>query len=449
MLRAHRDGNIHQLLKSGRCRGIISLNSNVVHDGILWNVPSVVLGRNIWPADENGPFLRRLPSDWRPFLRLWHDPVRRSARDAYAWYLVSHQWTLDDARDPSRVSEVFRGMRCRVPKHRHRVVLSRAAPTRVNVVAANEGRLVEDLKTHFRGALVTGADIIVTDRARRDVDAWIFLRASEAGASPDPQRTVVQIHDLADARAYEPGGERSGVAAAGAFVLTHPSQRERLAAAGISCDDRPTLCRPLGALRRFALRAALPQRFSIGWVGRRTDDKRPEYLLAALDAAGGAARRWRVVLIGEGLNELVTALARRRIDIHYVDRRHNPVTRYPRQYQEMDALLITDRVAAGPNALFEALATGVAVVGTPVGWVPDFVVNSVNGTMCESPVEMARALEAIAAARGDWFGRREQIRRSLGDRTLEDWIVENVSLALQLADRPPVGGPLSKATPYA
>ena len=109
VLRPHGAGNIHQLLKGGRCRGIISLNSNAVHDGILWNVPSVVLGKNVWPVDDDGPFLRRLPSDWRPFLRLWDDPARRSARDAYAWFLISNQWTLDDARNPARISELLRG----------------------------------------------------------------------------------------------------------------------------------------------------------------------------------------------------------------------------------------------------------------------------------------------------------------------------------------------------
>lgn len=114
------------MLKSGRCRGIISLNSNVVHDGILWNVPSVALGNNIWTAASSGPVLRRLPADWRLLLRLWQNRDRRHARDAYAWYLISNQWTLDDARDPARVGEVLRrgrsggGRRLHPVKMRHK-----------------------------------------------------------------------------------------------------------------------------------------------------------------------------------------------------------------------------------------------------------------------------------------------------------------------------------------
>ena len=60
----HNAGNIHQLLKSGKCRGIISLNSNVVNDGLLWDVPSIVLGNNIWPREGRTPFLTGLPNDW-------------------------------------------------------------------------------------------------------------------------------------------------------------------------------------------------------------------------------------------------------------------------------------------------------------------------------------------------------------------------------------------------
>ncbi|HEU4883648.1 MAG TPA: hypothetical protein VFT45_15415, partial [Longimicrobium sp.] len=55
LLWPHARGNVHAMLKSGACRGILTINSNVAHDGLLWDVPAIVLGRNVWPS--TGPRL--------------------------------------------------------------------------------------------------------------------------------------------------------------------------------------------------------------------------------------------------------------------------------------------------------------------------------------------------------------------------------------------------------
>lgn len=107
-VRAHHDGNVHQLLKSGRCRGIVSLNSNVVHDGLLWNVPAVVLGDSVWPRTGPSPFLDSLPADWRALPDQLSAPRAVACRHAYALYLMRNQWSLADMKDPMRVQELLR-----------------------------------------------------------------------------------------------------------------------------------------------------------------------------------------------------------------------------------------------------------------------------------------------------------------------------------------------------
>jgi glycosyltransferase involved in cell wall biosynthesis len=85
-------------------------------------------------------------------------------------------------------------------------------------------------------------------------------------------------------------------------------------------------------------------------------------------------------------------------------------------------------------SLFEALATGVPVVSTPVGWAPTMIRGEVNGFIVQSAEEMASAIERIRERREDWFQRRAEIRASLGGYTLEGWVRENISLALQLLE---------------
>lgn len=97
----HHLGNIHQLLKSGHCKGIISLNSNAVHDGLLWGVPSVVLGRNIWPSLGPSPFLRHIPNHSRDLQTFFRDT--EDIRTAYCLHLICNQWSLEDLASPQKM----------------------------------------------------------------------------------------------------------------------------------------------------------------------------------------------------------------------------------------------------------------------------------------------------------------------------------------------------------
>lgn len=107
----HRDANIHQLLKSGKCKAIVTLNSNVVHDGILWGVPALAFGRGVWggPGDDLGPFLASLERGWEHLLGHLKDPAVVERRKAYAYWLFKQQWTVERAENFGHVSRLLAG----------------------------------------------------------------------------------------------------------------------------------------------------------------------------------------------------------------------------------------------------------------------------------------------------------------------------------------------------
>lgn len=156
-LRPHSQGNIHQILKCGRCKGIISLNSNVVHDGFLWDVPSIVLGRNIWPRKGASPFLLSLPKHWEELEKFYFSEPSTLCRESYLYHLLNHQWVLEDASNQDKVGELldrktFEMAKCKkvssIGSTKRDAIKRRVRrdpnQVRVNVLSMNKGWLFED-----------------------------------------------------------------------------------------------------------------------------------------------------------------------------------------------------------------------------------------------------------------------------------------------------------------
>ncbi len=447
----HERGNVHQLLKSGHCRGVVSLNSNVVHDGMLWDVPAVVLGKNIWPRSGTGPFLTVLPEDWSELAALLSDPSSVACRRAYAHYLMRHQWKLADTRDVEKVAALFTDLPAvqapparqlvRPPADVPTVAAARRRSRRdrqgllVNVAALNRGWFFEDVKRHFLAAHRPGVQVVVSDRPRNDADRWIVLRTQEAGDTPDPTRTVVQIHDMFDNGLYGHGQRRACVARCRGVSLTHPEQRQILAKSGIDLSDKIVLERPIGALEAFTPRDSLAPRFTVAWVGRpvrhfNRELKRVDCVVEALLALGGELR---VVLLGERLEAQRQKLRRAGVDCEYHHRSRNPIEKYPGRYKDFDCVLVYSLSEAGPLCLFEALASGVPVISSAVGWAPQLIEDGRNGQIVHSVEQMVEAMKQMRRERRRWFERRAEIRRSLQGYTLESWVVENLDMATGLA----------------
>lgn len=100
-VRLHRT-NVHSYLRNPGCVGVVTLNSNVAHDAILWGVPAIALAPGFWRG------LGAFPSELPP-----HCETRRVLRDLqpswsyrvapYVCRLMEAQWDLDDAADEERV----------------------------------------------------------------------------------------------------------------------------------------------------------------------------------------------------------------------------------------------------------------------------------------------------------------------------------------------------------
>lgn len=106
----HDEGTVHQWLKHPACRLVVTANSNVAHDALLWGVPVVTLGRGVWPDGSRGfsPFFGP-PVGELSFYRLASKrPGRQAAILSYVDFLIREQWTIEDAGDGGRVGEAIR-----------------------------------------------------------------------------------------------------------------------------------------------------------------------------------------------------------------------------------------------------------------------------------------------------------------------------------------------------
>lgn len=304
--------------------------------------------------------------------------------------------------------------------------------TRISVYAENRGWLLEDLKQHFHSLNgIRGFNVSVSDQPQPTADAWVALRTKEGDASPDLRRTVICIHDLfCDPGMYQPGGTRATVRSAGAIVLSHPDQRRILVEEGISLERVPVLERPLGALTIFKPRQRQTPRFSVGWVGRNHPRKRLEWFIHAIQELDVGPTELGVTLIGDGLDDAVASLRALGMDCSHYDKQAHAISQYPQFYQDLDCIVITSSTEAGPLPLFEALATGLPVVSTPVGWAPYFSQRAPRYVrLASNPDEITTRLRQFRLERQQIFKGRFEIADLVRDWSLESWL----SMVLDLA----------------
>jgi glycosyltransferase involved in cell wall biosynthesis len=306
--------------------------------------------------------------------------------------------------------------------------------TLINVYALNKGWLFEDLKDHFRGLpRFREFEVAVSDAPLLKAGAWVALRTNEGSESPNPSRTVICIHDLfSEPEMYAPGGSRQCVRDAGALVFSHPEQRQLLIREGVSLS-RPVLDRPLGALKTFSPRRENSSLFRIGWVGRNHTRKRLNWFVEAVKGLPFPASEFEVVLIGEGLGDASSALDSSGIRCDYFDRSSHGIATYPELYKGLDCLVITSTTEAGPLPLFEALATGLALVSTPVGWAPYFALDFPRYVRLANSIDEIKVhLNDLRAEKEIIFEERFEIARLVEKWSLDGWIREVLELASSL-----------------
>jgi glycosyltransferase involved in cell wall biosynthesis len=439
MLWPHARGNVHQMLKSGACCGVVTINSNVAHDSLLWNVPAIVLGRNIWPTQGRvTPFLTAIPRDWSLLPASATQAEAITCRRAYMHFLMRNQWTLEDARDQARVAALIESAmsakHTAVARSKLAAIAPRHTAPTINVVAENRGWLFEAWKQRFASAASPGIGVVASAKPLRQADAWIFLRAREAASSPHPGRTVVQLHDFYDGGLYRERGERACVRSCGALALGHASQRVLLAADGVELTGRLHIVQPVGWTR-----AGTPGRMpgpvpTVAWIGRAArhgggDVSRFELFA---DAVRRLRRPARVVLAGERLEPLASELKRQGVDCVCQDALRFPLQRLGEWIGAFDCVAITAAGDAAPWPLFDALRAGVPVVSARMGWAGDLLADGSCGKLADTADAMREAIDEILGTREAWAQRRAALRSRVEAWSVEAWIRANLDLAQAL-----------------
>lgn len=137
----------------------------------------------------------------------------------------------------------------------------------------------------------------------------------------------------------------------------------------------------------------------VGVVGRLAEVKRPAVALEAFGRAAARDPRLRLVFVGEGPERRLLesrlggwdAALRERVVLA-----GNQVNMLP-VHAACDLVLLSSRSEGMPVALIEAGAAGVPVVATPVGGVPELVVNGETGRLAEEAEGLGRALVELAS----------------------------------------------------
>ncbi|MFL5950819.1 MAG: glycosyltransferase family 4 protein [Gaiellaceae bacterium] len=206
---------------------------------------------------------------------------------------------------------------------------------------------------------------------------------------------------------------RDNVAQVERIQVTHDEMHELVLAAGV--DERKVFRIPIGIdLERFALgddatrsaaRASLDIPESAFVVGSFQKDgvgfgdglepksiKGPDVLVAVLEQIRAA--ELFVLLTGPA-----RGYVRRELERAGIPHRHVQLPRdgLATAYHALDAYLVTSRQEGGPKSVLEALATGVPLVTTRVGQVPELLVDGEHALLAgvDDTEELVGALQRV------------------------------------------------------
>jgi glycosyltransferase involved in cell wall biosynthesis len=150
----------------------------------------------------------------------------------------------------------------------------------------------------------------------------------------------------------------------------------------------------------------------VGWVGRLSHEKGADVFVQSLAKIRDASPRASVLGDGAELSKL-QALAR----ALGVDRQvqwHGTIPDAGRLFPAFDVFVLSSRTEGTPIVLFEAMATGVPIVATRVGGVPDVVSDNEAALVpADDPSALAHAIRSTLENPTLATERAERARRRL------------------------------------
>ena len=197
----------------------------------------------------------------------------------------------------------------------------------------------------------------------------------------------------------------------------------RLAGSGISRDRIHYVPNGFLPIVSSLERAAARNRLGIsasglvaGWVGRLSREKGADVML---DALAQSPPSWELTIIGDGPQRDLLREHAARIGISHRVRWLGSIPSAGSLISAFDAFVISSRTEGTPIVLLEAMHSGVPIVATRVGGVPD-VVTSAHAILVpsEQPATIAQALAEIErepmAAMHRSTNARERLLNSFG-----------------------------------
>lgn len=202
-----------------------------------------------------------------------------------------------------------------------------------------------------------------------------------------------------------------------AVACVSPSLVDRMLAAGLNAARVRLIANVPGAedqMDRAAARAALGLSADdrvVGWIGRLSAEKAPEWYLAALEKLEGSVVG---VAIGDGplrgaLNDIATRLGGRA-------RLPGAIENADRLIPAFDVLVLSSRTEGTPMVLLEAMRAGVPVVSFAVGGIPD-VLDGAGWLVTPGDVAaLARAVSEVLDRPAEALRRADLARRRINER---------------------------------
>jgi glycosyltransferase involved in cell wall biosynthesis len=143
-----------------------------------------------------------------------------------------------------------------------------------------------------------------------------------------------------------------------------------------------------------------PRRFVAGFLGKaganQANRKGLDLLEGVMQTAARRIPNLSLLLVGPGWDVLARRLRLAGVDV--VQQQYATSEETVASYALMDALLVTSNEEGGPCTILEAMASGVPVITSVVGHVPEIVSDGRTGFTCpaRSPREYVDRLELLA-----------------------------------------------------
>jgi glycosyltransferase involved in cell wall biosynthesis len=186
-----------------------------------------------------------------------------------------------------------------------------------------------------------------------------------------------------------------------AVVAVSRSLGSELAASGVTApklhvvpNALPTLPKAIDAVEARARLGAEAGEFHLAWIGRLSEEKGPDVLLEALALL--TDRSWIASIVGDG-PLAPTLRARWSAEGRNGVRWHGVIDGIARYLSGVDCLVMSSRTEGTPIVLLEAMASGVPVVATAVGGVPDVAEGVALLVPAEDPLALAEAIVRVRA----------------------------------------------------